>query len=201
MTRKNNKINTGYTIIETMITVSIFLIVVVIGMGAILNTNLIHNKSQNMRSIMDSLSFIMEDMSRNIRTGYNYRCVSNLSDLSVAVIGTPLSGSSCQGIAFEFSTGNSLDNNDQWVYYISGGNIIKWNQGNDHTLLSNYDQLTPDEVIIDQVGAFSVLGALPGSVDNQQPLVTIKLVGHINFQNTITPFSLQTSVSQRARDL
>src|SRR5574343_971807 len=69
---KNNK--SGYTIIETMIAVSVFLVVIMIGMGALLNANSIHQKSQNMRSIMDNLSFVMEDMSRNLRTGYNYHC-------------------------------------------------------------------------------------------------------------------------------
>ena len=72
MQNKNNK-QTGYTIIETMISVSLFLIIITIGMGALLNANLLHQKSRDMRSIMDNLSFIMEDMSRNLRTGYDYR--------------------------------------------------------------------------------------------------------------------------------
>ena len=36
-----------------------------VGMDSLLNANLVHRKSEDMRSIMDSLSFIMEDMSRN----------------------------------------------------------------------------------------------------------------------------------------
>jgi len=32
------------------------------GMNALLNANVLHKKSQSMRSIMDNLSFIMEDM-------------------------------------------------------------------------------------------------------------------------------------------
>src|SRR3989339_2244393 len=64
----------GYTIIETMIAISLFLVIIMAGMGALLNANLLHQKSQNMRSIIDNLSFIMEDMSRNLRTGYDYHC-------------------------------------------------------------------------------------------------------------------------------
>ena len=46
-------------------------------MGALLNANVVYKKSQDMRSIMDNLSFTMEDVSRNVRTGYNYQCVDN----------------------------------------------------------------------------------------------------------------------------
>ena len=44
-------------------------------MGALLNANLLYNKSKDMRSILDSLSFTMDDMSRNLRTGLNYYCI------------------------------------------------------------------------------------------------------------------------------
>ena len=64
----------GYTIIETMIAITLFIIIVMAGMGALLNANLLHQKSQDMRSIVDNLSFVMEEMSRNLRTGFDYQC-------------------------------------------------------------------------------------------------------------------------------
>jgi Tfp pilus assembly protein PilV len=64
MLKKYTKKESGYTIIETMIAVSLFLIVVTTGIGALLNANLLHQKSASMRSIMDNLSFAMEDMNR-----------------------------------------------------------------------------------------------------------------------------------------
>jgi hypothetical protein len=59
--------------------------------------------------------------------------------------------------------------------------------------------LTPPEVKINPISGFSVFGAEPFP-DKEQPLVKIRLVGTITYQNVITPFSLQTSVSQRASD-
>jgi Tfp pilus assembly protein PilW len=100
------KLTTGYTIIETMIAISLFLVVVMTGMTALLNANLLHQKSQNMRSIIDNLSFIMEDMSRNIRTGSNFHCAApgdTLSNLSTAK-----SGPSCWAVAFRAADGVSL---------------------------------------------------------------------------------------------
>jgi len=68
--------------------------------------------------------------------------------------------------------------------------------------LSDYVQLTPEEVSINSVSGFTVLGAEPSTTgDTQEPLVTIRLVGTITFKNVVTPFSLQTSVSQRLIDI
>lgn len=200
MQSKTKKQNTGYTIIETMIAVSLFIVVVMAGMGALLNANLLHGKSQNMRSIMDNLSFIMEDMSKNLRTGSDYHCFS----------GTVPSGSpdpqSCDdggtGISFK-----SHPDEEQWVYYkdvtANGFGIFK------KVGTADAVQLTPDEVVIDNsVSPFSVLGAEPylssctSPSDCQQPFVTIRLVGKIRLKEGVeTPFSLQTSVSQRMIDI
>ena len=171
--QKNNR---GYTIIETMIAVSIFLVVITIGMEALLNANLIHRKSQDMRSIMDNLSFIMEDMSRNLRTGSNYNSTSS-SQISFD----------------ETATG------ERWVYRIESNNIYKSTQGGAD---GSWTPLNIEyEIKIDpNTSSFSVIGAEPPP-DTQQPFVTIRLVGTITYRNIDTPFSLQTSVSQRLVDI
>jgi len=212
MQNKNNN-KAGYTIIETMIAVSLFLIIIIIGMGALVNANFLHQKSQNMRSIIDNLSFVMEDISRNLRTGYNYRCITNNSDLNnTNTIATAQSGNSCGGIAFEYQNGipYEYDSNgvlidrhgeDQWVYYLGNCNgkdgICKSVKG---ATSGSFIQLVPDEVIMTMSdSSFTVTGAVSG--DSLQPFVTIKLVGSINSKGIISPFSLQTSVSQRVVDI
>lgn len=190
----------GYTIIETMIAISLFLVVIMIGMDSLLNANLLHQKSQNMRSIMDNLSFVMEDMSKNIRTGSDYYCITGSDTL--ANVSVAKSGQSCWGVAFEPATGDPLNANDQWVYYISGGKIFKSTQG--PYLASSFVQLSPDEVVLDiapTVAGFSVLGAEPPLGNNQQPFVNIRLVGKITYKSVVTPFSLQTSISERLVDI
>jgi type II secretory pathway pseudopilin PulG len=199
---KHNFCKRGYTIIEMMIAISLFIIIIMTGMEALLNANLLHQKSQSMRSILDNLSFVMEDMSRNLRTGYHYRCVTvESTDLSAGNIETPKSGQNCWGIAFEYQDGIINNPNDQWVYFIdSTGKIFKATSGPYN--LSNFIQLTPDEISIDVVSSvFNVEGAEPPPGDSRQPFVTIKLVGNITFKNIVSPFSLQTSVSQRQIDI
>src|SRR3989344_4110202 len=147
MKKKNKK--DGYTIIETMIAVSLFLVIIITGMGTFLNANLLHQKSQDMRSIMDSLNFIMNDMSRNIRTGYSYRCQNATS----ITLGSPMSCAFDSAIVFKPE--DYVSNPNLWAYSISGGKISKSTDN-----ATSFVQLTPDEVIIDSsISGFSVLGA------------------------------------------
>ncbi|MFA6585794.1 MAG: prepilin-type N-terminal cleavage/methylation domain-containing protein [Candidatus Paceibacterota bacterium] len=190
--KKNNK-ESGFTIIETMIAIAVFLIVVMIGMGALLNASLIHNKSQNMRSIMDNLSFIMEDMSRNLRIGYDYHCIDNGVPTETGPHNCVGTG---RGISFKTPQG------EQWVYMMlvddnGFGYIEKSTAGG---ILDSFVRLTPEEINLDGTSQFFVTGAKVGAEDNLQPFVTIKLVGKITYKGTDTPFSLQTSVSQRQLD-
>lgn len=198
---KNKK--SGFTIIETMIAVSVFVVVIMMGMGALLNANLLHQKSRDMRSIMDSLSFAMEEISRNLRTGYNYHCITNVNSLTNIDIVSD--GQDCEGIAFEYQYGDTSDPDDQWIYEaVSDGTIsfIRKSTMGAGTSAADWMQLTPDEVVIDSA-TFSIFGTEPGNGDRQQPFVIIRLSGKIKMssKNIETPFSLQTSVSQRLIDI
>lgn len=192
--------NRGYTIIETMISVAIFLLVVEFGLGSILGANSLHKKSQDMRSLLDSLSFIMDDLSRNLRTGSSYQCFRKVTDptLSPATLGGPRSCSDGWAIAFESDSGSTGTLTDQIVYYIGSGKIYKSTDG-----AQNFLALTSDEIVIDSISGFSVLGAeSPSSTSNrQQPFVMVRFAGTITYKNIITPFSLQTSASQRLVDI
>jgi len=201
MKNKKLKKQSGFTIIEMMIAITLFIVIIVYGMQSLLNANLVHKKTQDMRSILDNLSFTLDDMSKNIRIGYNYHCIddNNFDSLTLSI------SKSCKdgiGLAFESSNGSSIDAEDQWVYFISDNKIWKSTLG-PYCGESCAIQLTPDEVKIDdQVSGFSVLGAeSPIEGDQQQPLVIIRLVGSIERNNSSTPFSIETAVSQRLIDV
>ena len=194
---KKNKLTDGYTLIETMIAISIFLIVITMGVGSLVNVHLINKKSQNMRSILDSLSFSMEEMSRNIRTGYNYHCLIAGEDISAIEVPKSCVGSpGGYGIAFEAGDVASVTTDDQWIYYVNNGKLFRTTNGN----VNDVVQMTPNEVVIDETGYnFSVIGA--ESTDTQQPLVVIRLAGSITQGGNVSKFSLQTAVSQRLNDI
>jgi prepilin-type N-terminal cleavage/methylation domain-containing protein len=190
---KKTKINSGFTILETMVAIAVFLIVIVYGMGAVLNSTLLYKKSEDMRSIMDNLNFIMEDISRNARVGYNFYCDNSGFPSSS---GYPLSD--CQfgasGLSFTKKNQDS-SSEDIFIYQINNGSITREIIGSNSVQLNN-----PSEIIIDSAkSGFRVFGSDPN--DDQQPIVTIRISGKIIYQGKETPFSLQTTVSQRSTDL
>ena len=190
MLKKKLQEKKGFTIIEMMIAIALFMIVITIGMGALLNASFIHKKQSDTRSLFDSLSFIMDDMSKNLRTGYTYHCIG-----SSANIESPENGTDCRGIAFEPSQGDPMNPDDQWVYLIdlSSGNIYKSITGADG-LSPLPSPLNPDGVTFTLGSGFTVSGA---ESNDTQPFVTIKLVGQIITKGQPLPFSAETSVSQR----
>ena len=213
MKTKIKKLNTGFTLIETMISVALFIVIVMAGMTSLLNANLLQQKSTGMRSIIDNLSFVMDDMSRNLRTGYDYECISNGAiPSSVNTINSAggISGQNCGGIAFISTADNTTA---AWGYLVS----YNPNYSSQYSIFKSVNgsivQLTPDEVNIDTTkSGFVVSGAEAPTPnlnppprysggDQQQPFATIKLVGTINYKGITTPFSLQTSVSQRKLDI
>lgn len=193
----------GYTIIEMMIAISLFLVVVMSGMTALLNANFVHNKSRDMREIMDNLSFIMEDMSRNLRTGYNYRCIPAGEGIGISQAPQDCPGGG-YAILFEHQNGVTTNQYDQWAYKIEtapGGttlNVYKSTQG---AVDGTWVQMNPSEVVLDPVSGFEVSGAKPPPENEAQPFVAITLKGSISLKGNVTPFTLRTSVSQRLIDI
>ena len=179
----------GFTLIETMVAISIFTIIITMGTAAVLNTNAVYRKATATRALIDNLSFVMEDMTRNLRLGSDYTCPSSNPP-------SPVQGGSCTGdnISISFS-----DVEGKPSGYLIGPDI------NDSTtnIISKYDPAISDfapisspEFKIDiSKSGFTVSGV--GVGDNAQPMVTIRLSGHIEIKGETTEFNLQTSVSQR----
>ena len=195
---KKQKNNKGFTLVETLVCVALFSVVMVAGIGALLNANRLSNKAKNMRSILDNLSFAMDDISKNIRTGYSYYCIPSIggAPLYTPSAGVPGSGQSCFGISFI----NSYDGS-KWAYRLTAqGSMQRSTDGG-----ATWVTLTPTEAVINSssIPPFVILGAESPAEDGdmQQPFVNIRLVGTIPYQNINTSFSLQTSVSQMGIDI
>ena len=186
----------GFTLVEVLIATLLFTVIMIIGTGAVLETNAVHKKTQTMRAVIDNLHFIMEDMARNIRLGSEYRC-SETNDI-------PNTSTNCQnGVLIAFKPFDATDETGQVVYRLFKANPgSKWviqKKGKDD---SNFSDLTPKEVTInfDESG-FNVYGALAGSEDKKQPRALIRLSGYVEYKDIKSPFNIQTTVSQRLLDI
>lgn len=203
----DSRLSRGFTIIEVMISMAIFTIIVTIGIGAVLDAMTQHHNTENNRTVMDSLNFIMEDMARNIRLGTNVRCVTDAAetidgayDTSSTAVPLPVIPASCplgsSQIVLNDLNGNHLR------YLISLPTAPVPNQIMKASGDVDPQFLTPREVTIDPtVSGFTVRGAETSATgDFSQPTVTIRLAGTINYKNVVSKFAIQTTVALRALD-
>ena len=198
---KNTKKEDGFTLIEVMASVGLFTVVMIISITAILKVNNTYRKARTMRSAIDNLSFVMEDMARNIRLGKNYKCVNDQVDYTLN-IETPADSpadTSCLGIAFEpFYNPVVGDEGDEIIYLLDESNksIFKATDGPSAT----FHPMNSVDLEINVLNSgFTIYGSAPD--DNEQPSVLIRLNGTVSSSGSTTDFNLQTTVTQRFLDL
>lgn len=192
-------IQKGFSIVEMMISVTLFTAVVILGVGSLLSSNSVSKRTETARVALDSISFAMEDITRNLRLGSNYRCLSG-GDL-VNESPKDCQSSPSNHIALERVGGEVGNASDQIVYsireYPGRDNIaiLKSTDSGD-----NFVPITPPELFLDATrSGFTVIGA--ETQGGRQPAVLIRLTGNVVYQDNSTPFSFQTTISQRLPDL
>jgi prepilin-type N-terminal cleavage/methylation domain-containing protein len=190
---KNQK---GFTLIELMVSLTLFVIVVLAAVSSLYAVNNASRKVNAMRSVLDNLNFAMESMSRTIRTGSKIVCggVQNSTGSSNCAFNDPYRSAS-DTIMLDSTLGltetveYSLERNGQGM-----GQIVK--RVNENGSWSKPVAITAPEIDVQKL-SFFVDGADGG--DTMQPNVTIMVQGVANAgTDNIAPFAVQTFVSQRA---
>jgi prepilin-type N-terminal cleavage/methylation domain-containing protein len=64
----------GFSLIEVLVSLSIFTVVVVISIGALMVLIEANARAQNTQSVMTNLTFALDSITREIRTGSDYFC-------------------------------------------------------------------------------------------------------------------------------
>ncbi len=196
------KNSAGFTLIEVMISTGLFVVLMVLGITAIMNSNSLFKKNQDQRAIFDNMAFVVEDMARLMRTGSSFRCVQSVA-LPLTSISenpencpAPTQGALKPLLIFEAFGGDPTDPSDQ-VLYVFEQDGLKKKEQDGQTLY----RMTPGNVKFDlgQSG-FAVRGSLPN--DGEQPLIFVRLVGEIenDLGDFVTEFSYQFSITPRRID-
>jgi type II secretory pathway pseudopilin PulG len=185
---KTNFLNSkqrGFTLVEMLIAVSLFIVIVTISLGALLSVFDANKKNQSSKTISDNLNFAIDDITRSVRFGTNYYCGISSGLTSV---NNCSSGGSAVSATFE----------SKRIIYSWGGTenspIMKSSDGG-----LNYLAITAPEVKIQHL-KFYVFGS--DSSDINQPYVIAVIKGYIgNKPTTRSVFSIQTLMSQRKLDI
>ena len=78
------KIAGGFTLVEMIVSVAIFTIVAFVAVGALLKVIDANKKSQSLKTSINNLNFALESLSREMRVGSNYTCIS-VSSVTVPI--------------------------------------------------------------------------------------------------------------------
>jgi len=206
---QNNKNLTvrGFSLIELMVALTIFSIVMTLSISTLLVLIDANAKAQALSSAMTNLSFAIDSMTRNLRTGRKYVCLSatdsalgasNLPD--DATTGDCASGST-NNTAIVFTPG--FEDSTRMAYRLNGTVIEQWI---DKPLITDsWVPITSNEqpaaVNISDL-EFIVSGSGSASTgDTAQPRISMLVVGSVsNGLETPTVFKVQSNVTQRVLD-
>lgn len=169
----------GFTLIEMMVAVSIFVIVAFIVVSTLLTMSYAYKKAQKMRLLMDNFNFALQSMSLGIREGTKY-------DTSGCT------GGDC----FSFTPINSDSNAYKVCYSLEEGNRIRKCEGVGTTCPCGEEgnDITSPGIRVDKL-QFDITDN--GSYSDKD-LVKILISGEAGTQpREITSFFIQNTVSQR----
>lgn len=185
---KQRKLTRGFTLIEVLVSVSIFSIVMLVSTGAVFSIVEANKKAHTLKSVMTNLNFALESMARDIRVGSQFSCNS---------------GNDCPsgGTVFSFKANRDVDGdnsvNDVVEYSLAGEGIQKEISGGAY--FSAPEKITANEIHITLL-KFYVIGTEPSPADTKQPKVVITIKGYAGVGNTKSDFNIQTTISQRSID-
>lgn len=192
------KYKNGFTLIEIMVAVSIFAMVMVVGIGAVLSIVSANKRAQAYNSVITNLSFALEGMMRDLRTGYNYDCqlLEPIGTVTSDCIVNGEAMSPSHAIGFKSSQYNAaviygLDKTNPakgFIYKQVGGTSAP------------KDHITSDDVNIDRLD-FYVVDTDKPDVNKLQPRILIVISGKYGGYGQGARFDMQTTVSQRKLDI
>ena len=206
----------GFTLIEMIVSLALFSVVVTVAIGALLVLVQSNDDLQGEQNVMTNLSFALDSMTREIRTGTRYYCRSSVSNSGIFNDGNSLealadqtqdcpnglpNGHRFRGVAFleagESITGASAS---RILYYYdeNAGQIFR-------RVGDNPAQSIVSSGISIEEAQFFVTGSnsVDAANDVVQPTVTIQIQAiDLNDTSTNPPvYYLQTTVTQRTLDL
>jgi prepilin-type N-terminal cleavage/methylation domain-containing protein len=185
----------GFTLIEMLVTVGLFAIIVTIAVGAFVNAERTERQVSSLIAAQSNVSLAVEQMSRNIRTGYLFCHDPGDSTASPSCSCTVASSSdpnspmwTCQSLDFYDANGNEIK------YSWAGGALAESVSGN------AAQSITGNTVSVKYL-KFKLFGQTEG--DHWPPRVTISIGIAASSTDAAVMndvFNLETTVSARTID-
>lgn len=192
----------GFSLLEMLVAIGIFMTIVTIAISALISIIGANKRAQAIKNTIDTVNFVIESMSRDIRSGTDYNCLLNNPSSMDCLLGNSefqYKNSSGEVVTYIFNNPDDqsdiLTSNNNFDYE---SEILIRKIGNNEDILISKDS----GVNLDNM-KFYVIGS-----DNEnkpigertQPRVIITASGKIETkEGTSSSFNLQTTISQRYR--
>lgn len=193
----------GFSLIEMLVSLSLFTIVSVIVVGTILMLVNSNKKLQGEQQVMVGLSAVLDSMTREIRMGSFYYCAATLPTLQTMASDSSQNCNGASTLVFREGVRNltSSQANDRIAYYrSSGGGVGVINRKiSDRTA----EVITPSNIDVLSMD-FYVNGTdqLVDDNDVVQPSVTIVITARDLIEGSSGEiYTIQTTVVQRTLDI
>lgn len=190
----------GFTLIEAMVSMSIFVMVVGMAVGTVIVMIDANAKAQNLQQAATNLSFAFDSMSREIRTGTYYYGTDGTPPSSGNQVRDCTAGT-CSAISFVESGGSLTESCTGGA----GGGRISYRHQDDEIqrrlCAGDWQPITSGSVVVNDL-IITVQHTDRSSSDTQSPLVTLYVEAEVpGVNNTEAVLQLQSSVTQQAVDI
>lgn len=197
---KNKKgLNKGFSLVEMLVAIAVFMSIMTIAISSLISIISANKKSQAIKSTVDNVTFALENISRDMRTGTDYHCfVSESEGFSKAC--SPDGASAIgyvrgngQGVIYQYYNNENLD---------KPALIKRYCEADLTDCEPEISLISRDSGINIQNMKFYIIGSDKefDLLDRTQPRVVITASGLISSRGSEdTSFNLQTNISQRAR--
>jgi prepilin-type N-terminal cleavage/methylation domain-containing protein len=201
---KKNSTQSGFTLIEVMVSVAIFSIIVTIGIGSLLSINTAHKKALANKTALDSVNFVMESIAKSIRTGDYYTCTPTTDDYDAAAglfIANPSSDWGCGNptnpVSSDLIQFNDSERGERVSYRFNNTIDPEGTIERKIDTTGSWQKITGEDISVESFKIVVVGNALD---DGLQPRATIRVVFRVRVGGQEETIAMQTTVSQRSLD-
>lgn len=196
-----HKKTAGFTLIEMLVSLALFTVVITIVTGALLVLISGNGRLQNEQSVMTNLTFALDTMTREIRTGTQYVCTSSsnaeLTSYGTTSVNDCASGNN--GLSFR-EAGTSITggvDNGRIAYYYDSTNktIMRRVDTTIESIVSSGIVITNLDFFVTDARSFTDNGS------TRQPTVTVIIEAEEEGVTGGKTFRAQTTVTQRQLDI
>lgn len=181
----------GFTLVEMIVAVTLFAIIMLVAIGALLSLVDANRKARTLESVMNNLNISLDSMVRAIRMGTTYNCGASLIPSQT--------GADCATgddyFSFAPYGSDSTQQNERAVYYFQDGRLYRSLAGGSAPLA-----ITAPEIEIEDLN-FYVIGTQPGDIVQPKVVVVIKGTAGGEDEKIRSTFYIQATAVQRSLDI